>query len=266
MFKRSVILCAVILIASSEFAVAQSYLYVPGKGKEPLNSPAAKAPKPVNKKSKVPKDQSRIGDEGNWPSVGKVGQIYACRFKVVQVIDAENVLGEITLDERRKIVAITRSGPDAPRHADTVGGPTQSVVWFTMPTKGMVDDSNFNTEEIFTVTGTKQYETASGGTKTIFVLKMRTQEEIHAEQQATAQELQKKKNLAAKKRETEKEQRIKDNTRTWTAASSGKTLRATFIGSIGDKVKLQKEDGTAITVALNQLSDEDQAWIKNRSH
>ncbi|MGO9111292.1 MAG: SHD1 domain-containing protein [Thermoguttaceae bacterium] len=257
MFKRSVILCVAVALLFSFGRVAEAQTKV--------NTSKSKT-------RGLTKNQPRIGDEGNWPSVGKVGQIRYCKFKVVQVVDEQNVLGEITLDERPRIVAITRSGPDAPSHADTVGGPKQSIVWFNMPTKGMVDDSDFKTEEIFTVTGTKQYEAASGGTKTVFILKMRTQADVQAEQQAAAQELQKKKKLAAENRaaaeaklKAEREKRAKEDTRIWTAASGGKTLKATFAGCIADKVKLKKEDGTVITVTKDQLSDEDQAWIKNRS-
>ena len=60
----------------------------------------------------------------------------------------------------------------------------------------------------------------------------------------------------------ERERQAREDTRSWTAAGSGKTIKATFAGRIRDKVKLKKEDGTTITVALDQLSEADQKWIE----
>lgn len=55
-----------------------------------------------------------------------------------------------------------------------------------------------------------------------------------------------------------------DNVRTWTAIS-GHTVTAEFRGATAGKVKLRKPDGTDISVPLDQLSEEDQKWIRDRS-
>jgi len=52
--------------------------------------------------------------------------------------------------------------------------------------------------------------------------------------------------------------------RTWTDSSGEHKIEAKYGGLIAGKVKLVKQDGTAIMVPLEKLSDEDQAWIKNR--
>lgn len=53
------------------------------------------------------------------------------------------------------------------------------VVWITTPTKGMVDDHEYDLgRAIVEVIGTKQYDTVSGGTKTIFHLVTRTADEL----------------------------------------------------------------------------------------
>ncbi len=54
------------------------------------------------------------------------------------------------------------------------------------------------------------------------------------------------------------------DTRTWTAASSGKTVGATFAGRRGNKIRLRK-GGSVITVTLDKLSEADQQWIKTRT-
>ncbi|MGO9112773.1 MAG: tetratricopeptide repeat protein [Thermoguttaceae bacterium] len=59
--------------------------------------------------------------------------------------------------------------------------------------------------------------------------------------------------------------RASEDTRIWTAANGKYTVKATFVSSDTTKVKLKKEDETIITVDLDRLSDEDQAWIKKRS-
>ena len=48
-------------------------------------------------------------------------------------------------------------------------------------------------------------------------------------------------------------------------ARRSKTITATFAGRIADRIKLKKEDGTVITVTLDQLSETDQKWLENRS-
>jgi len=66
-------------------------------------------------------------------------------------------------------------------------------------------------------------------------------------------------------KKVEPERRASQDTRIWTAANGKYTVKATFVSSDTTKVKLKKDDGTVITLALDRLSDEDQAWIQKRS-
>jgi hypothetical protein len=56
----------------------------------------------------------------------------------------------------------------------------------------------------------------------------------------------------------------KSVSRTWTDKAGNHTTEATFAGAIGNKIKLRKVDGKVITVLLENLSDEDQKWIKDK--
>jgi thiol-disulfide isomerase/thioredoxin len=53
--------------------------------------------------------------------------------------------------------------------------------------------------------------------------------------------------------------------REWTDASGSHHITATFRGMANEEVKLQREDGSVISIPLEKLSDDDQAYIHNRS-
>ena len=237
MFRRLVILCA---------AVAISFGF--------LNVTKAQTKPRATTKTKQADDARRIGDEGYGPEVGRAGQIIYGQFKVVSVIDENNVLGEITLKKAGE-AAYDARGVFYRKDA-------KSVVWLNMPTKGMVDDADYTTDAFFTVTETKQYNSAAGTKRTVFFLKMKTSGEIKQEQQQAAEELRKKRKAAVEKVQAEKEKRIKADTRTWTVGEEKYT--AQFISRIGDKVILKKEDGTAVKVSVDDLGEADQQWIANR--
>jgi hypothetical protein len=52
--------------------------------------------------------------------------------------------------------------------------------------------------------------------------------------------------------------------RLWSSADGKFKTAAEFRGMTADKVKLLKVDGTEVTVPLDMLSPEDQAWVRNR--
>ncbi len=111
-----------------------------------------------------------FGDKYHALAIGTAGKLRNGTFKVVQVIDATNVLGEIEIESERTVTyGISRSGPDTKVFPATV-----EVVWIRMPTKGMVDGHLVETNVVFKVTGTKQYDTAGGVSKTVFALKQET--------------------------------------------------------------------------------------------
>lgn len=53
--------------------------------------------------------------------------------------------------------------------------------------------------------------------------------------------------------------------RSWTSANGKYTIKAELVDTDDDKVRLQKTDGTEITVALDQLSEADQRYVKLRA-
>ena len=53
--------------------------------------------------------------------------------------------------------------------------------------------------------------------------------------------------------------------RSWTSSNGKYTIKAELVDVEDDKVRLQKTDGTEITVALDQLSEADQRFVKLRS-
>jgi hypothetical protein len=94
-----------------------------------------------------------------------VGKLRGGSFKIVQVIDEENVLGEIeTAPESRYLFGMTRSGPET-----RVIPATREVVWIVTKTEGMADDHWVQTNKVFKVAGTKRYDTAGGVSKTVFM-------------------------------------------------------------------------------------------------
>jgi len=52
--------------------------------------------------------------------------------------------------------------------------------------------------------------------------------------------------------------------RTWQDATGNFSIEAEFAGHESGKVRLKKADGSEIAVPLEQLSDEDQEWVRNR--
>ena len=53
--------------------------------------------------------------------------------------------------------------------------------------------------------------------------------------------------------------------RQWTARSGKFKTTAKYLQHNSDKVQLLKEDGTTIVVEISVLSDEDQAFLRQRS-
>lgn len=72
--------------------------------------------------------------------------------------------------------------------------------------------------------------------------------------------------VADQERLVKEKQAVKDKAegwRTWTSTAGTKT-EAKFKGMVGQKVRLEKRDGTIITVPSDRLSEEDLAWIRGR--
>ena len=82
-----------------------------------------------------------------------------------------------------------------------------------------------------------------------------------------AAEAEKKRRAAAGTTEAEKKRLAEIDAakwRTWTDKSGTVTVHAKFGGLVSKKVKLIKDDGSEVRVWLENLSEEDQEWVKNR--
>jgi hypothetical protein len=77
---------------------------------------------------------------------------------------------------------------------------------------------------------------------------------------AETEENAERKRLAAKARKAAVEAA---NWRTWTT-SQGTKIEARFCGTVSNAVRLMDRDGSKIKIPLDDLSDEDRAWIRSR--
>jgi hypothetical protein len=138
-------------------ASAQQTRRPPAKKPTPkaaAKKPAAEAPP---KLPELPNDRLlAVGDKGILGGLAP---------KIVQVIDENNALAEVSLYSR-----VLTSGPRGPEHKES-----RVMVWMKLPTAGLVDGFLLGAQtkeystRIFEVTGTKTYKTALG-TKTVMVL------------------------------------------------------------------------------------------------
>jgi len=86
------------------------------------------------------------------------------------------------------------------------------------------------------------------------------------EKQKEAEERARFANAAKEKRDKEQAERkaAADLARWHTWSINGEKLEAKFLKGLGDKIYLQKKDGTKIEFAKDEISKEDLAWIKHR--
>jgi hypothetical protein len=173
--------------------------------------------------------------------VGFKGELGWQAFKILQVIDKNNAIGEIIVDSNNK-----------------------QIVWFKIDTTDMTDDHRYTTgNQWFEATGTKQYESALGS-KTVIVMKPTTN--LNEEKKKAKEKLKAENEVQAQKILQEKDRlRKAEANRTWTNKIDKWTIKAEFVGSIAEKVKLKKEDGSIMTVPIENLSKEDQIWLRNRA-
>ena len=92
-----------------------------------------------------------IGYDGP-PKVGEKGKLWEGRFKVIQIVDENNVIGEIEYFRSRDV-------------------PGQETVWITRPTDGLIDGRRYIIQNEFEAIGTKSY-TALTGKRTILHLQL----------------------------------------------------------------------------------------------
>jgi hypothetical protein len=129
------------------------------------------------------------------------------------------------------------------------------TVWFSgISTAGFTDGSNQRVGQILQVTGTKQYTTAIGGTKTVFVISpfaIQDPDEFAAKAKGadSASKQSARKVADAPKWKTEY--------REWKDKTGNFSVKAKYSGIVAGKVVLLTEDGRKLSLAKEQLSDED---------
>lgn len=177
-----------------------------------------------------------IGDFGYLPDhvVPFDGEENSWQFKVQQVVD-----------ERNMLVKVTRFSHTRGREAATY------LIWVVGQYKGVVDDQNVTFNEVFRVTGTKQYPTAIGGSKTVFML----------EQFDIAPIVERLKAEAAAKQPEKTETDAREEWREWSDATGQFKLTARLISVTDGKVKLEKKDGSVANVPIDKLSEADQTVV-----
>ncbi|MFH1265255.1 MAG: SHD1 domain-containing protein, partial [Planctomycetota bacterium] len=152
---------------------------------------------------------------------------------VFQVVDEDSMLIEIRYSRRDKLVC-----------------------WLDgFSTNGVVDgDRHSGVAALLEVTGTRQYATTLGGTKTVFVL-----EPFGLDVDPSGDQPAEKRQGGQRKTVNQDGARAP---RLWTDTTSKFQVMAVFVTLVKGPVKLRKSDGAEITVPFERLSKEDKEWIK----
>jgi len=176
-----------------------------------------------------------IGDFGYLPdhTVPLNGAENSWQFKVQQVVD-----------ERNMLVKVTRFNHASRSEAGDY------LVWVVGKYSGVVDGQTVTFNEVFRVTGTKQYTTAIGGSKTVFMLERFDIAPIVERLKAEA---------VANKPANEK--MAEPEFREWSDATGQFKLTARLISVTDGKVKLEKKDGSVANVPVDKLSEADQKMV-----
>jgi peroxiredoxin len=88
-------------------------------------------------------------------------------------------------------------------------------------------------------------------------------------EKAKQREKEKAEELAAQEKKKKRQEALAARApkfRTWSDTSGSFHTTAKFRGVVAGKVRLEREDGTVISVPLDKLSDEDQQYIRDRKH
>ena len=137
------------------------------------------------------------------------------------------------------------------------GGETEPFVLKGFTCDGITDGMYVCIGSPVAVSVTTSYRTVLGSKKTVFVVE--AIDERFAKQ--TAEEAKQATEEAARQKQQAEE---KSRWRQWTKADGTVIGRARFMGMIAGKVRLKPENGTAISVPLNELGEADRAWIAKR--
>jgi hypothetical protein len=149
-------------------------------------------------------------------------------------------------------------------------GHDSTLVWLRgLSTKNLTDGSQLNIGSTLWVVGTKTYKTVMGAGATVFLIQVVTipddaykafQNELAQQDRAAEQSAQQEAQRQNALRDAKKPQ-----FRDWRIAGRDRPVRAKLRGVIGNNVKLTLQSGDVLSVALDQIGDEDRAYIAARA-
>jgi hypothetical protein len=182
------------------------------------------------------KNAMGVGDFGYLPDhvVDTEDGQRSWQFKVQQVVDERNMLVKVTQYNHSR--------------GAEVG---DYLIWVVGRYSDVVDGQSVTFPGVFIVSGTKQYTTAIGGSKTVYML----------EKFDIAPIVERLKAEAAAKQPEKTETDVKQEWREWSDATGQFKLTARLISITDGKVKLEKKDGSVANVPVDKLSEADQKVV-----
>ncbi|MFA5056469.1 MAG: hypothetical protein WC485_00010 [Opitutaceae bacterium] len=179
-------------------------------------------------RGKIPKDY-KIGDWG-------------CYHSSLRVISAVSSTSCIVMPTNR-----THGGPFLVRGLDM---------------SKMVDNVEFTLQHPFIILGTYRYSSASGASRTILAFDCGSKFN-----EFIAEKTKRDRQLADEKEKADAEERARlDEARwhTWTIAKSGERIDGKFSKVVSGVVYVTTRSGEKTTLQLDELSEGDHVWIKDR--
>jgi hypothetical protein len=166
-------------------------------------------------------------------------------FKVIQVIDASNML-------------IESIASFAPNEANVATKRDKKIAWVSgVSTSGVTDDSYVKLGQLFEVKGTKQYGTVIGSTNTVFHLALfpiqDTKQIIERRSKAVDVPLLIREGTG---------EGLKSKPRLWRDVTGKFSVMAKFGGVIDGKIILLTDDGRKLTIPVERMSEPDRKLLK----
>ncbi len=183
-----------------------------------------------------------------FSKVGHVGELmgksYACEFttyKVLQQVD-DGTLVDVNYFRPSRTMAVQLN----PAKYETY--PSRSVTLgpylFKSPSLSrMPSDAVFAPRGLWKITGTYDYATVLGASKTVLVVEPMAEDEIKV---------------------PEHPELLIGEFREWSTNGSGSPLKAIYIGYEKLLVKLMDASGETIQVRINKLTSEEQRWVRRQ--
>jgi hypothetical protein len=181
-------------------------------------------------------------DPAEWKA-GSYGTLYGGRVIVAQVIDKQQMLVDVRHGERTRVLL---SG---------------------FATAGLTDGTDgIKIPGLVIVDGTTTYNTAIGGTKTVFLVKPLSLDSLKlSKEEIAALKAKRKAEAAQRAAEEAKKQAASEAAkwRTWTTADGKFKVEAKFVTLAAGKLTLEKRGGARVSVKLDVLCPADHEFIEN---